>query len=214
MQNFLVPAILIALSAAFPLQAANWTVDAAHSNVQFAVTHMMVSTVRGFFDRFAATVTSPDSNPTDLSIMATIEAASVDTREPKRDSHLRSADFFDVEKFPTITFQSTKTKSVAPGNLKVTGNLTMHGVTKEIVLDVKGFDTVIKDMRGTQRTSAVATATIHRSDFDLNWNQTLDSGGVLVSDAVQILLEMEFTREQASQNIPLLPDSVRVHRGA
>ncbi len=197
MRKTMIPAILMALLAAMPLYAATWNVDPAHSSVQFAVKHMMVSTVRGNFNTFTGTVTSPDSALTDLSIEATIETASIDTRQEKRDAHLRSADFFDAEKFPTLTFTSKMTVQTAPGTLKVTGDLTMHGVTKEIVLDVTGLNTVITDMQGNLRTAATATASLKRSDFGLNWNKTIEAGGVLVSDEVNIQIDLELVRDKS-----------------
>lgn len=198
MRKFMLSALLLASLAVLPLQAATWNIDAAHSSVQFAVTHLMVSTVRGYFNTFSGSVTSKDTAFADLTIEATIDAASIDTRQDKRDAHLRSADFFDTEKFPTITFTSKRTQELAPGKLTITGDLTMHGVTKEVVLDVTGMHNIIRDMQGNARAAATASVTLKRSDFGLGWNKAIETGGVVVSDDVQILIELELVRSQAS----------------
>jgi len=174
-----------ALLAASPAAASVWELDPAHSAAQFSVTHMMVSTVRGQFQNVQGTVEMDDSNPANVKVDATIDATTIDTRQPKRDAHLKSADFFDVEKFPTITFKSKKSTKAGDGNYKVTGDLTMHGVTKEVVLDVTG----VKSANG--RMGALATTKVNRKDFGLNWNKTLETGGVLVGDDVTVRLNVE-----------------------
>jgi polyisoprenoid-binding protein YceI len=186
--------ILLAAALASPLFAATWNVDPAHTVVGFNVKHMMVSTVRGTFDKFTGQIITDDKNPAALSLLATIEATSVDTRNEMRDNHLRSADFFDVANHPQITFKSTKSVQVAPGTYKVTGDLTMRGVTKEITLDLTGLQETIKDAKGGVHTGASATGTINRKDFGLNWNKALEAGGVLVSDDVQIALDVELVK--------------------
>jgi polyisoprenoid-binding protein YceI len=188
---------LIALAFILPsAYAATWNLDKAHSAVQFSVKHMMVSTVRGTFDAFSGSASYDAANPAALSLNATIEAKSIDTRNEMRDNHLRSADFFEVEKFPTINFTSTKTVQTAPGQFKVTGNLTMHGITKEITLDVTGFETIIKDNKGSERTGATATAKIDRREFGLNWNKAIEAGGLTVSNDVQITIEAELIKAE------------------
>jgi polyisoprenoid-binding protein YceI len=178
-------------------QQATWTIDTAHSSAQFSVRHMMVATVRGEFTNTKGTVRWDGKDLATAVVEATIDATTISTREPKRDAHLRSADFFDVEKFPTLTFKSTKIEPVAPGKLRMTGDLTIHGVTKSVVFDVEGPTPAIKDNRGNQRIGASAAATINRKDFGLTWNAAIESGGVVVSDEVKIILDVALTQPQA-----------------
>lgn len=179
------------LAAASQVQAQVWTIDPAHSAAHFAVRHMMVSTVRGDLGKIAGTVTFDPAKPAAGTIEATIDATGIDTREPGRDKHLKSADFFDVEKFPTITFKSTKIEPAAGGGFKVTGDLTMKGVTKQVVLDVEPLRPAIKDQRGTARTGTAATTKLNRQDFGISWSRTLDGGGVVVSDEVSVTIDVE-----------------------
>lgn len=172
-------------------QPATWTIDSAHSSAQFSVRHMMVSNVRGEFTSTKGTVRWDGRDLSTAVVEATIDAASIDTREPKRDAHLRSADFFDVEKFPAITFTSTKIEPAAGGGFKVTGDLTMKGVTKQVVLDVEPLRPAIKDQRGTARTGTAATTKLNRQDFGISWSRTLDGGGVVVSDEVSVTIDVE-----------------------
>jgi polyisoprenoid-binding protein YceI len=172
-------------------QPATWTIDSAHSSAQFSVRHMMVSNVRGEFTATKGTVRWDGKDLSTAVVEATIDAASIDTREPKRDAHLRSPDFFDVEKFPTLTFKSTKVEPAGAGKLRMAGDLTMHGVTRQVVFDLDGPTPAIKDNRGNQRAGASATATISRRDFGLVWNSTLETGGVVVGDEVKITLDVE-----------------------
>lgn len=168
-----------------------WTLDASHSNVEFSVRHLMIATVKGRFADVQGTVTLDESDPTQSSVDVTIAAASIDTRVAQRDEHLRSADFFEVEKYPTVTFKSRKV--AADGDhLKVTGDLTIRGVTREVVLDVASHGRQT-DPWGVPRAGFEARATIRRSDFGLTWNQALEAGGVLVSDQVKISLEIQAT---------------------
>ena len=176
-----------------------WQVDPKHSDAQFAVTHLMISTVRGEFHSINGTVVLDDKNISNSSVNVTIDANTVDTREPDRDKDLRSANFFDVAKFPTFTFKSTKVEQVAPGKLKVTGDLTMHGVTKSVVLDVDGPKAAIKDPWGLTRSAVSATTKINRKDFGLNWNKTMDTGGAIVGDDVNITLDVEMIHPPAAK---------------
>ena len=176
-----------------------WQVDPKHSDAQFAVTHLMISTVRGEFHSINGTVILDDKNISNSSVNVTIDATTVDTREPDRDKDLRSANFFDVAKFPTFTFKSTKVEQVAPGKLKVTGDLTMHGVTKSVVLDVDGPKAAIKDPWGLTRSAVTATTKINRKDFGLNWNKTMDTGGAIVGDDVNITLDVEMIQPQTAK---------------
>ena len=189
-RTFVVAAGLF-LAAASQVQAQAWTIDPAHSAAHFAVRHMMVSTVRGDLGKIAGTVTFDPAKPAAGTIEATIDATGIDTREPGRDKHLKSADFFDVEKFPTITFKSTKIEPAAGGGFKVTGDLTMKGVTKQVVLDVEPLRPAIKDQRGTARTGTAATTKLNRQDFGISWSRTLDGGGVVVSDEVAVTIDVE-----------------------
>jgi polyisoprenoid-binding protein YceI len=178
-----------------PALAATWALDPAHSSVAFSVRHMMVSNVSGEFTRLSGTVNGDQSAATGATIEATIDAASISTREPKRDEHLRSADFLDVATYPTITFKSRKIEAAGEGSFKVTGDLTLHGVTKEVVLDVSDVTPSIKDPMGKTRAGAHATTKINRKDFGINWSKTLDGGGVMVGDYVPITIEVEATQQ-------------------
>jgi len=180
--------------------ASEWSLDRAHTNVGFDVQHMMLTTVHGSFAKFDGTVNFDPAKPEALAIDATIDASSVDTRNDRRDDHLRSADFFDVTKYPNLTFTSKKTDVLGPGHFKVTGDLTIHGVTKEVALDVKGLDKQVKDPRGNPRMAATATTTINREDYGLMWNRALESGGVLVSKDVQIVLDVELQAADKDQS--------------
>jgi polyisoprenoid-binding protein YceI len=179
-------------------EAAKYAIDADHSTAQFAVKHMMVSTVRGEFRKLAGTVEIDDRNLAHSSVEASIDAATIDTGVDKRDEHLRSADFFDVAKFPKITFKSTEVKKAGRDQYKVAGDLTLHGVTKRVVLDVEAPATEIKDPYGNVKRGAVATTTLNRKDFGLNWNVALEAGGVLVSEAVKITLDLQLVRKDGT----------------
>ena len=193
--NFHRLAVTAGLAAALALPASagttTWQIDPMHSSAQFAVTHLMLSTVRGEFHGLKGTLSLDDKDITKSTVEVTIDVNSVDTQEPNRDAHLKSPDFFDVAKYPTLTFKSTKVEQVSPGELKVTGDLTIHGVTKQVVLNVSGPKTPIKDPMGMQRTAVSATAKINRQDFGVSWKKTLDSGGVVVSDEVRITIDVE-----------------------
>ncbi len=172
--------IVVALGLPALARAATWTLDPAHTSVQFSVRHLMVSTVRGAFGKVTGTVQVDEKDLTRSKIQATIDAASIDTRIEKRDAHLKSPDFLDVAKYPTITFVSKKIEQVDPGHFKVTGDLTLHGVTREVSLDVEG------------------TTKINRKDFGVTWNQALEAGGVAVGDEVTITIDVEATKETAA----------------
>ncbi|MCX6552640.1 MAG: YceI family protein [Acidobacteria bacterium] len=184
---------LLLLAGASAGQAQTWTVDPAHSAAHFAVRHMMVSTVRGDMGKITGTVTFDPARPAAGAIEASIDVAGIDTREPGRDTHLKSADFFDVATYPTITFKSKKIEPVAAGGFKVTGDLTIRGTTKEVVLDVEALRPAIKDQRGISRTGTAATTKINRQDFGVKWSRSLDGGGVVVGDEVSITIDVELT---------------------
>jgi polyisoprenoid-binding protein YceI len=181
----------LCVAAAPSAQAQTWTIDAAHSAAHFAVRHMMVSTVRGDLGKIAGTVNFDPARPAAGSIDATIDVNGIDTREAARDADLRSANFFDVAKYPTITFKSKKIDPAAGGGFKLTGDLTMKGVTKEVVLDVEPLRPAIKDQRGNLRTGTAATTTLNRQDFGITWSRPLDGGGVVVSDEVAVTIDIE-----------------------
>jgi polyisoprenoid-binding protein YceI len=178
-----------------PALAATWEIDPAHTSVQFSVRHMMISNVRGELRKVAGTVQVDDKDPTHSTIEATIDAASVDTREAKRDEHLRSADFLDVEHFPTITFKSKKITKAGTGRYKVVGDLTLHGVTREVTLDVHGPTAPMTDPRGTVRAGAEATARIDRRDFGITWSKALDGGGIMVGNDLDVTIDVEAIRK-------------------
>ena len=178
-------------------QVQEWTIDGSHSAAQFAVRHMMVSTVRGRLGKASGTVRFDGKDPASLVIDATIDVTGIDTQEPKRDAHLKSADFFDVQKYPTVAFKSKRSEAVAPGRFRVIGDLTMHGVTKEVVLEVEGPSPEIR--QGTmRRLGATASGRINRSDFGLTWNRALEAGGVMVADEVAITIDVEVVRSGAT----------------
>jgi polyisoprenoid-binding protein YceI len=186
-------AIAIAMMVAFPVlaHADTWQIDPAHTNVEFTVRHMMISNVKGQFQKTSGTITANGTDPASAKINATIDATLIDTRVDRRDAHLKSPDFLDVAKFPTITFKSTKVEAAGPGKWKVTGDLTLHGVTKPVVLDVEGTGAPIHDPMGNTRAGASATTKIRRSDFGLIWNKALEAGGVMVGDEVAISIDLE-----------------------
>jgi polyisoprenoid-binding protein YceI len=175
--------------------ATEYDLDASHSYVGFSVRHMMVVNQRGNFTKFSGTLKYDDKDPAQSSVEAIIDLASVDTREPKRDEHLRSADFFGVAKFPTMTFRSKKFEKAGEG-FKVTGDLSLHGVTKSVVLDVGALSPESKDPFGNLKVGTSASATISRKDFGLTWNKALETGGIAVGEEVKISLELEFNRKK------------------
>ncbi|MCX6501699.1 MAG: YceI family protein [Microbacterium sp.] len=169
-------------------KAGTWVLDPSHSEVRFSVRHMMISKVRGVFAVKSATIVAPE-NPLETTVTASVDAASIDTKDEGRDAHLRSADFFDVETFPTIDFVSTGVR-VEDGNFLVDGNLTLHGVTKPVTFEVEfgGFGT---DPYGNYKAGATAKTVINREDFGLTWNTALETGGVLVGKDVTIELDLQ-----------------------
>jgi polyisoprenoid-binding protein YceI len=167
-----------------------WNIDTSHSNVGFTVRHMMMLKVHGRFGKWEGTITLDDADPTKSSVAVSIDVASVDTNEPKRDGHLRSPDFFDTEAFPKLTFASKRVKDLGGCKLEVVGDLSLHGVTKEVVLRAEQVGKG-KDPWGNERVAFEATTSFSRSDFGLKWNQALETGGVLVSDKVEVTLEVQ-----------------------
>jgi polyisoprenoid-binding protein YceI len=180
---------VIGLLAAAPSRGATWEVDPAHSSVAFAVRHMMISTVRGQFRTFTAAAVGDPATPQEAKIEATIDVSSIDTGNEKRDTHLKSADFFDVAQFGKMTFKSKKIEPAGSGKYKVTGDLTLHGVTKEVVLEVEGPSKPVT--MGNTKAGAHATAKINRKDFGLTWNKAMDGGGVVVGEDVDVTIDVE-----------------------
>jgi len=174
--------------------AATWNIDPVHTVAEFKVKHMMISNVKGLFTKVAGAMTLDEADVTKSRIEASIEAGSVNTRDAQRDAHLKSADFFDVEKFPTLSFKSTRVTRTGDGELAVTGDLTIHGVTREVVFAVEGPTPPAKDPWGNTRVGLSATTKISRKDYGLTWNAALETGGILVGDEVTITLDAQLVR--------------------
>jgi polyisoprenoid-binding protein YceI len=172
-----------------------YQIDSAHTHAQFKVRHLMVSNVKGDFDKVTGTIEYDEANPAASSINISVDVNSVSTREPQRDAHLRSADFFDAEKFPTITFVSKEVVKSGEDSFEVVGDLTIHGVTRTIDLNVEDVTPEVKDPFGLLRRGASAKAAILRSDFGLKYNSILEAGGVAIGDDVHITIDTEFTRK-------------------
>lgn len=168
-----------------------WNFDPAHTTADFKVKHMMITNVKGQFTSITGVLTLDETDITKSRVEASIEAASINTREADRDTHLKSADFFDVEKFPTLTFASTRVTQKRAGDLEVEGDLTIHGVTRKVVFAVEGPTPPGKDPWGNTRLGASATTKINRKDFGLMWNAALETGGILVGDEVSITVDVE-----------------------
>ena len=189
-----ITAVIFALALPVMASASTWTIDPDHSNLGFKIRHLMVSNVKGSFNKHTGTVEVNEKDITKSKVEVSIETASINTNVQKRDDDLRSANFFDVAKYPTMTFVSKKVAKAGKGKLKVTGDLTIHGVTKEVVLNVEGPSAESKDPWGNIRRGASATTTINRKDFGLTWNKALETGGVLVGEEVNISLEVEMIK--------------------
>ena len=178
------------------MTTSNWNIDAAHSGINFSIRHMVVSRVRGRFAQYTGAVHIDDDDLTRSVVEATIDASSIDTGTPQRDAHLRSADFFDVEKFPELRFRSRRIEKIDDERYRVVGDLTIRDVTREVALDVE-YGGRAKDPWGNERIGFVARTSIDRKDFGLKWNQVLEAGGVLVSDRVDIELEVQAVKAAA-----------------
>jgi len=180
--------------AAPQIAVSTWNIDPAHSVAEFKVKHMMISNVKGHFTGVKGLLSLDESDVTNSRIEATIDAASISTREAQRDAHLKSADFFDVEKFPTLSFKSTRVIRRADGDLDVAGELTIHGVTRKVVFSVEGPTAPNTDPWGNTRVGLSATTKINRKDFGFTWNAALETGGILVGDDVTITLDVQFVK--------------------
>jgi polyisoprenoid-binding protein YceI len=195
MKRLFIGCLLLPALAAFTPQAAvaadSWQIDPAHSAAQFSVTHLMISTVRGEFGKMSGTIEYDGKSVASIKVDVTIDAASITTRNEYRDNDLKSDHFFEVAKYPTLTFKSKKVVPGAGGAFQLVGDLTLHGVTKEVTLDVTGPSKIIKGMKGESRVAASATTKINRQDFGIKWNAKLDDGGSVVSDLVAISIDIE-----------------------
>jgi len=196
-QRMILAAAVLCLVAPGLLHAAPWEFDPAHTGVQFKVRHLMVSSVRGDFEKVAGKIVYDEADVTKSSADITIDTGSINTRVAKRDEHLRSPDFLDAAKYPAITFKSKRVEKSGSGTLKMTGDLTIHGVTKEVALTVEGPTPAIKDMQGNARVGGQATTKISRKDFGLVWNKALETGGVVVGDEVEITIDVEIYKKPA-----------------
>ncbi len=179
------------------MAVSTWKIDPSHSAIQFSVRHMVVSKTRGRFTKFAGDIAFDPGKPASSSVTVTIEPASLDTADAQRDGHLRSADFFDVEKFPQASFKSTKVQDLGGGKLRVSGDLTIRGVTKPVVLEAT-YEGSGKDPWGGERAGFTASTTIERREFGLEWNKALETGGVLVGEKVELTLEIEAVKQAAA----------------
>jgi polyisoprenoid-binding protein YceI len=171
-----------------------WNIDPSHSVAEFKVKHMMIAHVKGHFSKVSGVLTLDESDLDKSRILASIDAASIETRDAQRDAHLRSADFLDVEKFPTLTFKSEHIRIVRDGELAVEGDLTIHGVTRKAVFTVEGPTPPTKDPWGNLRVAVSGTTKINRKDYGLTWNAALETGGILVGEEITITLEVEFVK--------------------
>jgi len=172
-----------------------WKIDPVHSVAEFKVKHMMISNVKGQFTGVAGTLILDESDVTKSTVETTVDAGSINTRDAQRDAHLKSADFLDVEKFPMLNFRSKRIVQEGDGELKVEGELTIHGVTRKVVFDVEGPTAPAKDPWGNTRIGLSATTKINRKDYGLTWNAALETGGILVGDDVTITLDVQFVRQ-------------------
>lgn len=179
------------------MSTTQWDFDLSHSSINFHVRHLMVSKVHGRFEKWSGTLQLDEQDLTNSKLEVTIDATSIETKEPKRDEHLRSADFLEVDKYPTITFKSTQVARDSDDRYTLLGDLTIHGVTRQVKLEVEGGDRVADPWGGT-RTGFSARTTISRKDYGLTWNLALEAGGFVVGDKIEITLEIEAVRKSAS----------------
>jgi len=179
---------------ATPQTTTAWNIDAAHSVVEFKVKHMMISNVKGQFAKVSGTLHLDRSELANSRVEAVIDTSSIETHDPQRDAHLKSADFFDAEKFPTLSFKSSRINQARSGELSVEGDLTIRGITRKVTLSVEGPTPPAKDPWGNTRLAVSATTKINRKDFGLTWNAALETGGILVGEEVAITLDVQFVK--------------------
>jgi len=175
-------------------QTSTWNIDPVHAVAEFKVKHMMIANVRGHFTKIQGVLTHNEGDPTKSKVEVSIDAASIETRDAQRDAHLKSADFLDVEKHPTLTFLSDRVSKAGEGELSVEGDLSIHGVTRRVTFAVEGPTPPTKDPWGNTRIAISATTKINRKDFGLTWNAALETGGILVGEEVAITLDVEFVK--------------------
>lgn len=208
-----VSTLLLASLTLFPLAAGaaptKWEIDSAHSAAQFSIRHMMISNVRGEFGKLSGTIVTEGKDLAKATVEATVDVGSINTREGKRDEHLKSPDFFDIVKFPAMTFKSKKIIPGRPGHFKMVGELTIHGIAKEVSLDVEGPSAEAKDPWGNIKVGATATGKINRKDFGLGWNKVLETGGVVVGEEVSIILDIEMTKKADAAALPPKAEPVK-----
>ena len=196
-RRMILAAAVLCLAAPGLLHAAPWEFDPAHTGGHFKVRHLMISSVRGEFEKVSGKIVYDEADVTKSSADITIDTGSINTRVAIRDEHLRSPDFLDVAKYPAISFKSKRVEKAGNGTLKMTGDLTIRGVTKEVVLTVEGPTTTIKDPGGNYRVGGQAITKINRKDFGLVWNKPLETGGVVVGDEVEITIDVEIYKKPA-----------------
>ena len=192
---FLAWIFAVCSTGAASAQAVTWTIDPGHSAAQFTVRHMLVANVRGEFDGPTGTITFDPGDFKTLKVDVSFDTKTVNTRNPDRDKDLRSDLFFDIAKYPKMTFKSKRAEPSGPGRLKLIGDLTIKGVTKEVILEVEGPTPEIKDIWGERRIGATATTTIDRRQFGLMYNRMLEGGGAVVGDTVNVTIDVEMTRK-------------------
>lgn len=194
MRNIMTGTLACGFFLTSPALAAEWKIDSAHSSAEFGVKHMMISNVKGNFQKVSGTAEYDGKDVKTIKVNANIDASSINTGNEDRDKHLRGADFFDVEKNPQITFVSKKAVPAGKGKFKLQGDLTMHGVTKPVTLEVEGPSAQIDDKHGNIKVGAAATTTVKRKDFGISYGGVMDNGGAMISDDVQINLNIELSK--------------------
>ncbi len=187
-----------AATSATPVHSgtSTWAIDPAHSSIHFSVRHMMVSNVRGEFTQFSGAAILDHEDISRSSIQVTIDAASINTRDSQRDQHLRSADFLEVATYPTIEFRSTRIEATGEGQFRLTGDLAIRGVTRQVVLEAEADGVELKDPFGNIKRGASATTKLNRKDFGLQWNLALETGGIVVGDEVKVVIDLELTKQR------------------
>ena len=195
-RRLILSGFVLSLPLAAQAQVVTWKIDPGHTSTQFAVRHMVVATVRGVFDGPTGTVAfDPKDIPGTLKVEATFNTKSIDTNNAERDADLRSEQFLNVAKFPTMTFVSKRAEAAGSGRFKVTGDLTLRGVTNEVVLDVEGPTAAVKDLDGQMRAGASMATTLNRKLWGLQYNVLLEAGGAVVADEVRVQIDLEFTHK-------------------
>ncbi|MAT97577.1 MAG: polyisoprenoid-binding protein [Anaerolineaceae bacterium] len=176
----------------------SWQIDSSHSHINFTARHMMISKVRGSFENFSGTVNFDEENPTNTTVNVEVDLTSINTRDEQRDGHLKSPDFFDVENYPTMKFVSTRVEQINENNGRLYGQLTIKDITKEVVLDVE-YAGIAKSPWGTVSAGFSATGSLNRKEWGLNWNQALETGGVLVGDKINMEIELELVKQAQTE---------------